>query len=550
MKRNRSRRIGFGAIVGALISAFIVIVTVTAPSASAAPPAAFTTNADGSAVNANHYQDKCDVYINGGPVSADVGDGSFVFAVLAPSGQADPNGPDLLSTDSNANRTFTSNGGSVSYGGTHTTSTDAVTGGTLIDLCDYDDTPNPGGVYILAICHADNLTPSGCKYDAFKVEGDNPPEGGTDLVATKTAVPSFTRSYTWTSAKSTTTPYLTSSGNTVTAQYSATITKSAASDSNFVVSGTVDVFNPNDDGVSGVAVTDSIGSVDCAVSGGSSTIPAGGSTQFSYSCTLPNATATSSGTNTAVVTWDAPSVNSPNASTNATAPYDFSTATPTVVGDSTNVSDTLAGSFGTIYATTTFPYTVTLNVPASGCTTYTNTVSESTSGTSASANVTVCRTNSNGFTIGYWQNKNGQAYIQANAAALCTYLSQYSNILTGLPSCSGANIAGNSTRAGSLAKYVYDTIKAANSAGDGVLMLKAQFMATAINVYQTPALGTTNLALSTSRQNALNLGACSSVNNILTAENSRYPIYSGTKSVVVDLQSLNNAINNNAALTC
>jgi hypothetical protein len=97
---------------------------------------------------------------------------------------------------------------------------------------------------------------------------------------------------------------------------------------------------------------------------------------------------------------------------------------------------------------------------------------------------------------------------------------------------------------------VYDTIKAANSAGDGLLMLKAQFLATAINVFQTPALGTTNLALTTSQQSTLNLGACSSVNSILSAENSRYSVYSGTKSLVVDLQELNNAVNNNAALTC
>jgi hypothetical protein len=431
--------------IAAIVIAMVAALVGFAPPANANPPAAFTTNSDGSAVNANHYQDKCDVYLNGGPVSADVGDGSFVFFVLAPSGQADPNGPDLLSTDSNANRTFTSSGGDVSYGGTHTTSTDTVTGGTLIDLCGYNDTPNPGGVYILAICHADNQTPSGCKYDAFKVEGTNPPEGGTDLVATKTAVPSFDRSFSWSSAKSTSTPYFRTNQSTVTAQYSATITKSAASDSNFVVSGVIDVFNPNDGAVSGVAATDSIGSVNCAVSGGSSTIPGGGSTEFSYSCSLPSATASDSGTNTAVVTWDASSVNSPGSSTNATAPYDFSAATPTVSGNCTTVSDTLKGSLGTICSTTTFNYSVVLNVPASGCTTYPNTVSESTSGTSASANVQVCRTNSYGFTIGYWQNKNGQAYIQAHAAALCTYLSQYGNILTGLPSCSGANIAGNNT---------------------------------------------------------------------------------------------------------
>jgi hypothetical protein len=92
--------------------------------------------------------------------------------VLAPGGQPDPNdgGAKNLSDDFDTytNRTFTVTNGEVSaYGGTHTYDP------PLIRLFPYADTPNPGGVYIMAICYLGDgypVAPRDCKYDAFKVQ--------------------------------------------------------------------------------------------------------------------------------------------------------------------------------------------------------------------------------------------------------------------------------------------------------------------------------------------------------------------------------------------
>jgi hypothetical protein len=65
--------------------------------------------------------------------------------------------------------------GTVTYGGTN--AFDSTN--NLLSVFPYNDTSNPGGVYILAVCAvpsnpttgtgAPGVTPSTCKYDAFKV---------------------------------------------------------------------------------------------------------------------------------------------------------------------------------------------------------------------------------------------------------------------------------------------------------------------------------------------------------------------------------------------
>jgi hypothetical protein len=124
-------------------------------------------------VNCNIYDGKEFVWLNGGPAANGLGpDGEYFFAVLAPGGQPDPNdgGPKNLSDDFDAvaNRTFTVTNGEVSaYAGTHTFTP------PLIRLFPYADTPNPGGVYIMAICSLARgypVEPRDCKYDAFKVQ--------------------------------------------------------------------------------------------------------------------------------------------------------------------------------------------------------------------------------------------------------------------------------------------------------------------------------------------------------------------------------------------
>lgn len=127
-------------------------------------------------VNCNLYTGKPYAWLNGGPSANTLGpNGMYFFAVLRPGFQMSPNdgGSGNLSDDFDTyqNRTFTVTNGDVSaYAGTH--DFDAAAG--KIRLYPYEDTPNPGGVYIMAICFigADGtsypVTPASCKYDAYK----------------------------------------------------------------------------------------------------------------------------------------------------------------------------------------------------------------------------------------------------------------------------------------------------------------------------------------------------------------------------------------------
>jgi hypothetical protein len=169
-------------------------------------------------INCNIYQDKRDVWTNGGPSAGQnhLTDGTYFFAVLVPGGQPDPNdgsAKNLSSpNDAYTDRTFTVSGGHASaYAGPHLSdNTYASTLGLLIQLAPYDDTTNPGGVYILAACSLDGgypVDPSDCKYDAFKVKAEGcvevcGPPPAADLYGSKTASPEFTREFNWTIGKS------------------------------------------------------------------------------------------------------------------------------------------------------------------------------------------------------------------------------------------------------------------------------------------------------------------------------------------------------------
>src|SRR4249919_3198341 len=87
------------AVLGSLALIFSVLMPLTA---GADPQAAFTTineQADGSGhcqngnpkVNCNIYDGADYVWLNGGPVNAALGDGTFFFAVVSPGGQSNPN---------------------------------------------------------------------------------------------------------------------------------------------------------------------------------------------------------------------------------------------------------------------------------------------------------------------------------------------------------------------------------------------------------------------------------------------------------------------------
>src|SRR5579862_515888 len=324
--------------------------------------------------NCNLYNDKRDVWLSGLPVSAALGAGQYFFAVLAPGGQPSPNDaatvpdngtgtPKNLSdaVDAYTNRTFTiASDGTIAYSGSH--DFDAVT--NAIQMYNYSDTPNPGGVYILAVCSLGSgypVDPKECKYDAFKVTGSActencGPSNGLDLIASKTASPAFTRTFTWGVTKSACAHGITpctqkvdALSGPVTFDYTVTLTESAPNDTGFEVDGVISVENDNLGAASNVVVTDSIDNgglctVDTDTMFGldptGDTLPGMSTAMYPYTCTF--STNPGSGTNTANVSWD-PTLSdgsvTPDGSASPTAGYSFGNPT-TVNGNCVTATDT------------------------------------------------------------------------------------------------------------------------------------------------------------------------------------------------------------------
>lgn len=174
----------------------LVFLGVTASAFAQLSGAIFTTTQTGSRVNANIYPAKCGasgVWLDGGPGpnapqgAAGLPDGDYYFQVT------DPSGKTLLSTDPVKNRQFHVSAGIISGlsgAGNHNTGVDIDHGATTVELCPFNDTPNPGGVYKAWVTPVgdfvgnpnavDNPCRGGCfhgfvastsKTDNFKVKG-------------------------------------------------------------------------------------------------------------------------------------------------------------------------------------------------------------------------------------------------------------------------------------------------------------------------------------------------------------------------------------------
>lgn len=209
-KKSKLGLRGFAGLTTVIVTAAAITMLFAGAAGAIVAGAGFTTNdpnIDGNGsclngpesatpkVNCNLYGSKDFVWINGGPTGGQnsLTDGTYFFAVLDPGGQKDPNdGTDGNLSDASpttntpggdayTDREFTVSGGKIAtyLGGGH--DTDAFytdPNGLFINLMPYDDTTNPGGVYILAICQLSTdqavepvtgtVTPSSCKYDAFK----------------------------------------------------------------------------------------------------------------------------------------------------------------------------------------------------------------------------------------------------------------------------------------------------------------------------------------------------------------------------------------------
>lgn len=483
------------------------------------------------AINCNIYTGKKYVWLNGGPVAASLEDGHYFFAVLSPGGQPNPNDdaadkangddPNLSDEfDDYTDRDFTITAATISYSGPHDFDSNKIR------LLPYADTPNNGGVYILAICSLDRdgypVNPRDCKYDAFKVkESETSP--AADLAVLKDANSSFDRAFTWdiTKAVDKTSVNLNHAGDTATFNYTVNVTHDGGTDGNWQVTGTITVTNPNEDDVELVDVTDTVnnGGI-CVLTGGSNdgvdeTIPALASEDFSYTCTYSSQPDPLSGTNTAKAEWPDQDLTVDGQTValkgnSATWDVSFSFEDPILIDDCVDVSDDLYGSLGTVCSDdaspTTFIYSLIFPAPAAPplCVDHTNTAAfvTNTSGAtdSASQTVRVCRVPpaTGALTIGFWQNKNGQTIIKSYSGSYCqslkTWLTQFNPFkdLTATSCGTSPSLKKGATPTG-VVGYAYKVIKNAvctSTSSTCNSMLKAQMLATALNVYfSDPSLG-------------------------------------------------------------
>lgn len=223
------------------------------------------------------------------------------------------------------------------------------------------------------------------------------------LSVTKTAVPAFSRNYSWAIAKSVNPTAIDMfRGDSRVASYTVTATRTTQ-DNLYSVSGNITVSNPSTIALEVTSLSDAldgpiVGTVNCSggnpTSGAPKTIAAGGTLVCPYTATVPNG---DSRTNTATSIGRIPSTTNTK-SFSGTAAVNFSGVTPSVTGyASVTVNDAYNGGAPTTLGTAsneganTFTYSRTFTCDADAGT-KANTATIVQTGQTANASVTVtCR---------------------------------------------------------------------------------------------------------------------------------------------------------------
>lgn len=245
-----------------------------------------------------------------------------------------------------------------------------------------------------------------------------------DLDVTKTVVESFSRAYTWQIDKSVDQPGPISlpAGGSVELTYSVVVDLLSTTDSNFQVTGDIVITNnhPTRDAAL-TDVSDLAGTIPGVVSCPSTTVPKNSGTLTCTYTTAAQSSASPFGSlNTATAkqqlyTFDKLGVGTANGTKDYedTEPIDFSTVIPSTTDEMITVTDTYAGTLGTVYATDplpkTFTYKRTVSAETEVCGTILvdNTASFVTNDTAAtgsdSVSVVVDIPCGEGCTPGFWQ---------------------------------------------------------------------------------------------------------------------------------------------------
>ena len=160
---------------------------------------------------------------------------------------------------------------------------------------------------------------------------------GQDLSLSKTATPTFTRTWDWTISKDFDATYNLFAGDSVNHGYQVSVSPTST-DSLWRVAGTISIENPNDwEGITLTSLADEVNNGgDCTVASGPYIIPAGGTLGVTYSCTYASKPVYSA-TNTATATWDKAAYFTPNAAVSGSAGFTF--ANPAEINPVITVDD-------------------------------------------------------------------------------------------------------------------------------------------------------------------------------------------------------------------
>lgn len=314
---------------------------------------------------------------------------------------------------------------------------------------------------------------------------------GADLTVTKDATPTFTRTYKWNILKNVDKTKVNQVGGSVTFNYEVDVSETGFTDSAWQVTGTIHVTNPND----WEAITFDLGDAidnggSCSITGGGTglSVAPGATVDKKYTCTYSSAPSPAAFTNKATASWNAATYATKNGSASGTATGSFTTPT-TSVNKTITVTDSYAGTLGTLTATDSAPFTSaaykyarTITVQQ-GCVDYSNTATIVETGQTSSQKVTVCGPVKTGaLTIGFWKTTNGQNLVKTYCGADPTGLGAYLRGLGNAPLPPTGPFYNAPSSCSSLATYVYNILNGA-SATDMNRMLKAQMLGTALDVW-------------------------------------------------------------------
>jgi hypothetical protein len=319
---------------------------------------------------------------------------------------------------------------------------------------------------------------------------------GADLTVSKTAEPFFKRSYAWNLKKAVDKTLVEQAGGAATFTYQVDAWQTGFTDSEWVVKGAVTLNNPNDWQAVEASLSDAVDNGgQCTLDAAQVNIPAGETRVVKYTCTYDSKPAYT-GLNTATAAWDQEASFTPSGSASGTAEFEF--VTPTAAENKViSVTDkfasqaavtlgTLTAADGAPYASASFKYSKPVAVPQNDCLSYDNTATIVETGKTASQGIKVCGpAKTGGLTMGFWQNKNGQAIITGQAK---TGVCPSTAWLRGYAPFQDLSATATCAQVGT---YVTTVIKAANASGASMnAMLKAQMLASALDVYfSDPALG-------------------------------------------------------------